>query len=80
MTHNKQICDVQPEDVEFLKNFEDELRMLTGMIEEMFVTNSVCLLSPVMRDLMIEKGRKVESMHDRLRHRLVIDNPGRPLH
>ena len=79
MAHSKRICDTQKEDIEFLSKFEGDLEMLTGMVEEMFVQTPSVLLSPVMRQLIIDKARDVKKMHENLRYRLVIDNPGEPL-
>ena len=72
---SKVICDFQDKDREFLEEFEKELRSLTGMVEEMFVTTPAILLSPIYREMMAEKARHVH----RMQTRLVIDNPGEPL-
>jgi hypothetical protein len=79
MAHTKRTCDVQDEDIEFLKKFEEEISSLSGMVEEMIVETPAILLSPVMRKLLVEKARLVAAMHDRVRYRLCIDNPGEPL-
>lgn len=74
-----QRCDVQPGDREFVLEFVRQLEMLTGMVEEAFGTNPVYLLSPVLREMMREKGQRVTRLFDQIKFRLVVDNPGEPL-
>lgn len=75
----RQIIDTYASDREWVRNFEHQVGMLIGMVEEMFETNRVLLLSPVMRELVLDKGREVGRMLDKVRHILAVDNPGKPL-
>ena len=75
-TKIKQTIDTSVSDREFVANFDKQLAMLTGMVEEMFVENKHCLLSPVMRQLMADKGREVNAIRQKLAGRLCADNPG----
>ena len=75
----KVTCEYQDGDDKWLREFEHEIEMLTGMVEEAFVENKVYLLSPVMREMMANKGQKVRKMLDRVRAYLYVDNLGEPL-
>lgn len=75
----KQTCDVQPGDREFVAEFVRQLELLTGMVEEAFGTTPVYLLSPVMRTVLREKGQKVTLIFNKIKYRLVVDNPEEPL-
>lgn len=75
----RRTIDYQNGDVEFLAEFEKQLEMLYGMVEEMFVENKACLLSPVMRQLLIDKARSVKARHEALRYKLCVDNLNGPL-
>lgn len=77
--HTKRTCDVCSEDLAFVERFNEQVRMLTGMVKEMVVDEPRVLLSPVMRRLLADKAAEVESLHAPLRHRMVVDNPGEPL-
>jgi hypothetical protein len=51
---------------EQVRVYNDAVRDMTDLIEEMFVTNRVTLLSPVLQRLTAEKARQVREMHDRI--------------
>lgn len=76
---HQRTCDVQASDEVLLARFEDGIGMLTGLVEEAFVTNQAYLLSPVLRELIRDKGREVRRLHAALHGHLVVDNPGEPL-
>lgn len=76
---SKRICDVHSDDVEFLKLFNEQVQMLTGMVKEIIEDEPKLLFSPVMRKLLADKAKEVNSLHGPLLHRLCVDNPGEPL-
>jgi len=75
----KNICDVQQGDAVWVRDFEHDIEMLCGMVQEAFVENKLYLLSPVLRELMAEKGRKVAGKLSSVKGRLHVDNSGNPL-
>ena len=77
--YRQRICDTCEEDTQFLANFNDQLKMLTGMVVEIIETEPRMLLSPVMRQLLLSKAKQVDAMHGPLALRLCVDNPGEPL-
>ena len=77
--HTRRICDVHPDDVKLLERFNEQVQMLTGMIKEIIEDEPRMLLSPVMRRMLSDKAKEVESLHSPLRMRLCVDNPGEPL-
>jgi hypothetical protein len=79
MSLRRRICETGPEDEQFLNNFSEQVAMLTGMVKEIIEEEPRMLLSPVMRRMLADKAREVESLHAPLRGRLVVDNPGQPL-
>lgn len=79
MTHRQRTIDYNPEDVQYLDRFSDELAMLTAMVREILVDEPKLLLSPVMRRVLSDKAALVESLHSPLRKLLAVDNLGDPL-
>lgn len=75
MAKIRQTVDTSESDRVYVCELEKQIDMLTGMVEECFVENKQWLLSPIMRELVIEKGRKVAKMMMKAKGRLVIDNP-----
>lgn len=75
----KRTCDVHEEDQKLLEKYDEAVWMLTGMVEEAFVTNQTYLLSPVLRKAIRDKGREVDGMRVVLHNKLCVDNPGDPL-
>ncbi len=58
---------------ELLEEYKNEVDMLVGMVIEMFGENKASLLSPVMRKLMLEKGKSVDSLRSKLHPYLHVD-------
>lgn len=79
IVHTRRICNVHAEDVKFLAKFNEQLQMLTGMVKEIIEDEPRMILSPVMRRMLADKAKEVESLHAPLRQRLCVDNPGKPL-
>jgi len=79
IVHTRRYCDVCQADVKFLERFNDQVAMLTGMVQEIIEGEPQMILSPVMRRLLVDKAKEVESLHAPLRRRLCVDNPGNPL-
>lgn len=72
-------CDIQDGDEAWTDAFVKDIEMLCGLTQEMFEENKVLLLSPIFRDLIAAKGRDVADRLKTAKHRLYIDNPGKPL-
>lgn len=75
----RRTIDVQDGDKEWVELFMEEIRMCCGMIEEAFEENKTLLLSPVMRALIRDRGRKLEAMRQKVINRVCVDNLGEPL-
>jgi hypothetical protein len=71
--------DEQPEDVKFLKQFNDDVDSLAGCVIEMLETTPQMVLSPVMRKLIVDKAKEVKAQHGPLKLHLCVDNPSKPL-
>lgn len=76
---NQRHIDVQDGDPKWVEEFENDIRIVCGMIEEAFQENKALLLSPVMRELIRDRGRALKAKLDRVRNRLCVDNLGEPL-
>jgi hypothetical protein len=76
---SRRTCDIQNGDEKWVEEFEHQIDMLCGMVHEMMVEDKVMLLSPVMRELLIEKAKLVLEKARLVRRRIVIDNLGPPL-
>lgn len=68
-------CD---QDREYIKRFEHELWMLTGMVVEMVEEHPSYLLSPIMRESLARKAKEVAAMRDQLLNKLCADNLNEP--
>lgn len=76
----RQIIDTCESDRKWLEEHGETIDMLTGMVEELFVENKAMLLSPVMRQLLIDKARLVSMQRQVfVGQRYLIDNPGESL-
>lgn len=65
-----------PSDYKFVEEFEHQLEMLTGMVNEMFVEEKQLLLSPIMIELIAEKAKLVKQYLSKLHNHLCTDNLG----
>ncbi len=75
----KRTIDVQDGDEQWVLDFERDISLVCGLIEEVMHENKVLLLSPVFREMIVDHGRR---LHDKLRkvsRRLCVDNLGDPL-
>ncbi len=79
IVHTRRTCDVCQADLKFLERFNEQVQMLTGMVKEIIEDEPRMILSPVMRRMLADKAKEVESLHAPLRQRLCVDNPGKPL-
>lgn len=76
--HKQRMIDTHPDDEKLLETFNHEVWMLYGMVGEM-MEDPKMLLSPVMRRMLADKAAAVASLHQPIRNRLAVDNPGEPL-
>ena len=70
-----QTIDTSLSDRKFVARFEDDLDMLTSMVEEMFVETRAMLLSSVFRRMLLDKSRLVRARFDKIKGRIAVDNP-----
>lgn len=78
MANHRLHIDQSDEDEEFLKSYKEDVEMLLGLVEEMFVKNEVLLLSETMRSLLVKHKDQTAAKHDALKDHLRVDNPGDP--
>jgi len=78
MSHQRTI-DVQDGDDTVVKEFVEEVRKLAGLIIEGVGDHPEYLLSPILRELMVEQARKVEHYRVQIGITLMSDNPVGPL-
>lgn len=71
----RQTVDTSESDREYVREFENDVAMLCGMVQEMFIENKAMLLSPVLRDLIIEKAARTQVKLRKLQNKLAADNP-----
>lgn len=76
---NRRIIDVQEGDNVWVQQFETDIQMVCGMIEEAFESNKLILLSPIMREMIRDRGRALQAKLDQVRNRLCVDNLHEPL-
>lgn len=72
----RQTCGVQEGDRKWMSEFEADVEMLACLVEEAFATSPVVLLSPHIREMIRDRGRSVKDKLQKVRGRLVADNPG----
>lgn len=66
-------------DQEFVREWLTEVDKLADVVIESMETNTVSLLSPVIRKLVVDHARKVQEMKHRIGPGLYVDNLGAPL-
>lgn len=71
--------DYNDGDQDYVRQFNDQVHLVTGAVVEMMLENPAILLSPVFRKMVANEARNLEAMRLVLDNRLVIDNPGDPL-
>jgi hypothetical protein len=71
--------DESDEDEAFKKRYIEEVRMLCGVVIEMFGERQTTLLSPYFREMVLERAQKLQEKHQRIYQHLHVDNPGKPL-
>lgn len=71
--------DESEEDQKFVEQFIIDLDMLLGITKEMFVENKAMLLSPYLRQCIIDKAKAVKGRWDQIKTRVHVDNPTKPL-
>lgn len=71
--------DYQYGDKEVLDAYKEQVATVSKLIEEVFVTNRVSLLSPVIRELVADAGKRLSKLHSLVGIKLIVDNPGEPL-
>jgi len=75
----KRHIDYYAEDTVFLADFEKQVETLTGLVTEMLETNKVLVLSPVMREMVVDKAKEVLSKLNAVKWKLCVDNLNEPL-
>lgn len=75
----RRTIDIQDGDAAWIEQFYDDVDSLTGLVEEAFETRDEILLSPVLRRLIRDHGRKVKAKLKKVHYRLCVDNPAEPL-
>lgn len=63
-------------DRQYIEQFEFQVDMLIGLVLEAVEISPAMLLSPVIRQLLVEKAKQVRSMFDTIKRRIAVDNPG----
>ena len=72
--------DVHDSDRDWLKQHFEDVDQLIGLVKEMFGDRPTCLLSPVLRRMILDHANHVETQRRKLAGReLLMDNPGSPI-
>jgi hypothetical protein len=71
--------DESLEDAAYVESYVEGVEHLCGLVVEMFGDHPVTLLSPVFRQMILDKAQQVQRQHRKLVGRLHVDNPGDPL-
>jgi hypothetical protein len=69
------ICEQTEGGNKILKDFMDSVHSLAGMTVEMFEENKTILLSPIFRELILDKAKLVRELQFKVQHRVAIDYP-----
>lgn len=76
----KYMVDTSDADRQFVLVFMEDVKMLAGIVREMVEEDSRLLLSPVMRQLLIDKAKDVQQRWSAISpYPLFVDNPGADL-
>ncbi len=70
---SQRIIDQNEQGQALLAEYLEEVRMVSGMVEEAFVTNPTYLLSPYMRKAIADRGKKLQELHLNLKNYICID-------
>ncbi len=75
MATNLRTCrvDVSDESKKYTDEMNSEIYNLAGMVVEMFEENKVMLLSPLFREMIINKAKLVQELHGKVSNRIYID-------
>lgn len=74
------MLDSQEGDREFLDNYEEQVKMLAGLVIEAVEENPQYLLSPILRKVMIDKAKEVQRIRSKFAgEEIYVDNCGTPL-
>lgn len=73
------MVDESEQDSAYVEKFAKELEMLTGIVHELLVDEPRMILSPVMRQLLIDKAKSVKALFGPMKGRIHVDNPSEPL-
>lgn len=66
-------------DADYLNAYKQAVELLYGVVIEMLTTERTVLLSPVFREIVLDKAREVEQKHRAIHVMLCVDNPAKPL-
>lgn len=72
-------AEFSPSDRDYLNRYREVVGQLAQLVIEIMTTEQQLLLSPIFRQILLEKARELDGMHQEIRAKLVVDNPGRPL-
>lgn len=70
---SQRIIDQNLQGQEILKEYLDTVDMLSGMTVEMFDEHKTTLLSPIFRQMILDKGKKLRELHLQYKDYLCID-------
>jgi hypothetical protein len=79
MERTKRTVECTEQDNKFVEVLVEESYKLCKMVEEMVKLNPSYLLSPIMRELLVEKAALVERNLFKVRNLLLVDNLYKPL-
>ena len=60
----------------FVEEYQNDTNILCGLVVEMIETNPQTLLSPIFRQLLLDRAKLVKKKHGKLVRKLFVDNPG----
>lgn len=75
----RRTIDVQDGDQQWVDDFVDDVRTVCGLIEECFVEHPATLLSPILRQLVVDRARQLEAKRIKILCKLCVDNLHGPL-
>lgn len=75
----KRIIDYHESDEKWIERFNDEIRKLSGIVLEAVRDNPAMLLSPICREILVDRALALEEMRKQVIHKLCVDNLNEPL-
>lgn len=73
---NRQLyIDCNDESDKLLASLKENIEMVAGMGIEMFETNKVIVLSPIMRRLFLDRIKQLDNLYTKLHYSIQLDWP-----